>query len=135
MIFTTYFARLKNIPKNVIPVSICAKAPQWYDGLQYKKLAPKYGFFSEWKKTQDNDYYIEHFNSEMLDTLDFQRVLDELQVMLPEDVKEKMQSPVWRNADWHIALVCYEKPADFCHRHLVSKWLAEHGIPCNEIKF
>ena len=22
-----------------------------------------------------------------------------------------------------IALVCYEKPGDFCHRHLVSSWL------------
>ena len=22
-----------------------------------------------------------------------------------------------------IALVCYEKPGDFCHRHLVASWL------------
>lgn len=135
MILTTYFARLRNIPENVIPVSICAKAPQWYDGLQYKKLAPKYGFFSEWKKTHDNDYYIEHYNSEVLDALDLYRVLDELQVMLPEEVKEKMQSPIWRNPDWHIVLVCYEKSTDFCHRHLVAKWLMEHGIACNEIRF
>ena len=25
-----------------------------------------------------------------------------------------------------IALVCYEKPSDFCHRHLVAKWINEN---------
>ena len=37
MIYTTYFAQLRNLPKNIIPISICAKAPSWYNGLQYKK--------------------------------------------------------------------------------------------------
>ena len=26
-----------------------------------------------------------------------------------------------------IALVCYEKPGDFCHRHIVADWL-DQGI-------
>ena len=25
------------------------------------------------------------------------------------------------------ALVCYEKPGDFCHRHLVAEWLGLNG--------
>lgn len=58
MLYTTYFAKLRSLPDNVIPISICAKAPEWYDGIQYKKLAPKYGFFKEWKKTHDNEYYV-----------------------------------------------------------------------------
>ncbi len=45
MIYTTYFAQLRNLPENIIPVSICGKVPNWYKGLQYKKLAPKYDFF------------------------------------------------------------------------------------------
>lgn len=45
MIYTSYFAKLKELEKhNIIPISICGKAPDWYKGLQYKKLAPKYGF-------------------------------------------------------------------------------------------
>lgn len=47
MIFTTYFAKLKSLPSNTVPISICGKAPDWYKGLQYKKLAPKYRFFME----------------------------------------------------------------------------------------
>lgn len=48
MIYTSYFAKLKELEKhNIIPISICCKAPDWYKWLQYKKLAPKYGFFME----------------------------------------------------------------------------------------
>lgn len=135
MIYTSYFAKLKSLPDNVIPISICAKAPNWYKGIQYKKLAPKYGFFMKWKEDHDNDYYIERFNLEVLESLNITSVLDDLQVSLPEEVKIKMQSPVCRNKDWHIALVCYEKPTDFCHRHLVADWLKKHGFPCEEYKF
>ena len=71
---TSYFAKLNKLPPNVVPISICGKAPAWYNGLQYKKLAPKYSFFSEWKKNGDNNYYIEHFNDEVLSTLSPQTV-------------------------------------------------------------
>lgn len=67
MIYTSYFAKLRSLPEHIIPISICAKAPDWYKGYQYKKLAPKYDFFMEWKKTHDNNYYVEHFNKEVLD--------------------------------------------------------------------
>lgn len=132
MIYTSYFAQLRNLPNNVIPISICGKVPDWYSGLQYKKLAPKYSFFSEWKKNHDNDYYIEHFNVEVLDTLSVHRVLIDLQNLVSEEVRSKMDVLFWLNPDWHIALICYEKPSDFCHRHLVADWLLENGIECNE---
>ena len=44
-VYTSYFAKLKKLPDTIVPISICGKAPDWYTGLQYKKLAPKYGFF------------------------------------------------------------------------------------------
>lgn len=132
MIYTSYFAQMRNMPENIIPISICAKTPEWYKGLQYKKLAPKYGFFTEWKKNHDNAYYIEHYNDEVLDTLDVTKVISELQTLIPDDIKAKMQSPVYNDSNWHIALLCYEKPSDFCHRHLVSEWLRNNGISCKE---
>lgn len=118
MIYTTYFAKLKSLPKNVIPISICGKAPSWYGGLQYKKLAPKYDFFMKWKETHDNDYYIEHFNDEVLSQLDAEMVMNELYYM--------------SGYDKDITLVCYEKPSDFCHRHLVADWLNKNGFECKE---
>ena len=61
MIYTTYFANLKKLPKDIFPISIAGKAPDWYNGAQYRKLAPKYSFFKEWKESHNNDYYIKCF--------------------------------------------------------------------------
>ena len=117
MIYTFYFANLKKLPKNIVPISICGKAPEWYTGLQYKKLAPKYDFFMKWKENHDNDFYIEHFNKEVLDLLDSKKVIEDL-------------TKLSNNQD--IALICYEKPGDFCHRHLVAEWLTKNGYNCTE---
>lgn len=123
MIYTSYFAKLKELENhNIIPISICGKAPDWYKELQYKKLAPKYGFFMEWKKNHDNDYYIEHFQKEVLDGLNTTEViLDFSRMNYGFNVGEN-----------DIALICYEKPSDFCHRHLVAGWLNQNGFKCEE---
>lgn len=126
MIYTTYFAKLKSLPKSIIPISICGKAPDWYDGLQYKKLAPKYDFFMKWKETHDNDYYIEHFQKEVLDFLDPFDVVREIEDKITDG--RIIVSPI------NFALVCYEKPSDFCHRHLVADWLNANGIECKEFE-
>ncbi len=33
-IYTSYFANLKNIPDNIVPISICRRSPKGYDGIQ-----------------------------------------------------------------------------------------------------
>lgn len=109
-IYTSYFAKMKNIPDEIVRISICGKAPDWYDGIQYKKVAPKYGFFQEWKKNHDNNFYIEHFDAEVLDMLNAESVYRDL---------EKLS-----NGN-DCVLLCYEKVGDFCHRHLVANWLQD----------
>ena len=133
MLYTTYFAKVGRLPRNVIPVSICAKPPFWWEGLQYKKLAPSYSILSEYKKKPDIELYTRRYDFEILSRIDFHRVLDDLQVMIPEWIKIQMKEPFWRSSDWHIALVCYEKPSDFCHRHIVADWFRKHGIECREL--
>ena len=122
MIYTSYFAKLKSLPDNIVPISICGKAPDWYNGLQYKKLAPKYDFFMEWKKNHDNDYYIKCFIEQVLSNIRASDVVMEL--------KHLCGKSLWENSS--IALICYEKPSDFCHRHLVAEWLRQNGFECKE---
>lgn len=78
MIYTTYFAKLKRLPENVIPIAICGRSPTGYKGLSYKKLAPKYDFFKQWKATEDNDYYVRCFNEQVLSTLEVSSVIKDL---------------------------------------------------------
>ena len=122
VIYTSYFANLKNIPSDIVPISICGKAPDWYTGLQYKKLAPKYDFFMKWKETHDNDFYIKCFEDRVLSATCVNSVIKDLYDMA------RQFNPNFK----HICLICYEKPSDFCHRHLVAKWLQNNGIQCKE---
>ena len=69
MLYTTYFANLRNLPENITPIAICSKSPEGYKGLEYKKLAPKWSFFSVWRETGDNQYYVEHFDKEVLESI------------------------------------------------------------------
>lgn len=76
----------------------------------------------EWKKNHDNDYYIEHFKTEVLDKLDAADViLDFSRLIYSFNIGES-----------DICLICYEKPSDFCHRHLVAEWLNQNGFKCEE---
>lgn len=115
--FTGYFAKLKSYQQaGLIPISISGKAPDWYDGLQYKKLAPKWAFFNEWKNGShkgDNDYYISNFDALVLGHLTVEGVLTDLKNLSGGELDK-------------VILLCYEKPFDFCHRHLVANWINEH---------
>ena len=126
MIYTSYFAKLKDLPDDIIPISICGKAPDWYKGLQYKKLAPKYDFFMKWKQNNDNEYYIKCYNEQVLNKIDICTVVRDL-----IDLTNRTKNPF----DSDFCLVCYEKSDDFCHRHLVADWLNEHHVRCEEYIF
>lgn len=133
MIYTSYFAKLKSLPDNIIPISICAKVPDWYKGLQYKKLAPKYDFFMEWKRTHNNDYYIKCFKEQVTDQLNVYKTVYELYEKIGIYLDEEGISFSSESAnEKHICLICYEKPLDFCHRHLVAKWLNDNDYKCKE---
>ena len=110
-IYTSYFGNLKNLPDSIVPIAICGAVPAGYKGWRYTKLAPKLNFFKVYKETLDKDYYIRNFKKEIFDVLDPNRVVEELSVYA-------------QGKD--IALICYEKPGDFCHRHLVAEWLTEN---------
>lgn len=123
--FTGYFAKLSTyIRAGLIPISICGKAPDWYDGLQYKKLAPKWAFFNEWKNGShkgDNEYYISQFDTLVLKPLTVESVLGDLKNLSGGELDK-------------VILLCYEKPVDFCHRHLVADWFKSHGLDCHEYR-
>lgn len=112
-IYTSYFAKVKSLPKDIVPIAICGGIPFYWKGLWYKKVAPRVKFFTEWKQNHDNDFYVEHFNEEVLAKHTPDEVVSELFALA--------------NGADKICLICYERPEDFCHRHLVADWLNATG--------
>ena len=121
MIYTTYFAKLKKLPENIIPVAICAKPPAGYSGAIYRALAPKYDFFAKYKLNGYKIEFTENYICQVLNQLNPVKVVTELYYQLG-------LAP--NTCD--IALVCFEKSGDFCHRYLVADWLSKAGYTCEE---
>ena len=111
-IYTSYFANLRNLPDNVCPISICGKAPDWYAGIQYKALAPKYWFFKKYKEDGDAEFYTLAFQKDVCDALNVSTTLLDLQKLAGDKIP---------------CLICYEKPGDFCHRHIVAEWIKNNS--------
>lgn len=135
MLYTYYFAKVKDLPSNTLPVAICTKPPTWWKGYYYGGLAPKYGFFQKWKQTHDNDYYVKCYNEQVLSHLTSEQVLLDIFKLFPIGIRRKLKDYSmnwWENPDIHVVLLCYEKSSDFCHRHLVAQWFQDNGIEVRE---
>lgn len=116
-LYTSYFGNLKNIPDDITPIAICLKVPDSFHGAVYKKLAPTPGILERWKKNCDEDEYREDYNKWILSHINASEVINDIKGM---------------SNDKDVVLLCYEKPHDFCHRHLVAEWLQENGYPIEE---
>ena len=118
-IYTSYFAKEAKLPPHIVPVSICRYRPRWFTGLQYQKLAPSQELLYNYKSTGNTEYYTTVFNN-YLQSLNFKAVQQDLAEL---------------SRGYDLALLCYERPIDFCHRHLVAQWLEANGQPCQEFAF
>lgn len=100
---TSYFAKAAKDPD---AVSIALYSPSWYKGREYKKLAPEARLLKKYKQDKDVSFYIQYYQKSVLDKLDPKQVFDEL--------------------GKKAILLCWEKSAEFCHRHLVSWWFEKN---------
>lgn len=112
VMYTGYFAMIKKYQQtepDIIPVAITRFTPSWFKGPTYLPLAPSTDLLKRYKDNKVTiDQYIKEYNS-YLYTLDPITTLCDLSV--------------YGNLD-KVVLCCYEKSGDFCHRHLLSRWLS-----------
>lgn len=107
-IYTSYFCKIKELHKSgIVPICIAIGIPRFFRGATLPYLAPKrYMLSDKWTDEQ----YIEMYQREVLDKVDLN--------ILKMDMEGNSQGR-------DIAFCCYEKPGDFCHRHLLAEWLKE----------
>ena len=101
-ILTSFFQRQKEVP---FPVAISRVVPPGFRGSLYRKLAPtrelEEGFY---KGRIDSDLYIR----------EYLKLLENRN--LSPDV-------VVRELPFACTLLCWERPYEFCHRHVVARWI------------
>ena len=113
--FTSYFAKTKILldlgHKNLVAIS--GRCPDFYlkqmqtDSRLSRciELAPKKEWFFKWKNGEfDNEKFVELYRETVLEKIDLEMI---------------------KNLKDDAVLICYEKPGDFCHRHVLADYLKE----------
>lgn len=137
MIYTSYFAKLKKMPASFHPVGITLYPPKWYDGPNYRGLAPTKSTLFSYKSNDEHDEkrYTESFLKETIGNKDPKQEIEKVVSLLSTEAQERIRegdTPIWENPNEHLVLMCFEKTGDFCHRNIVANWMREHGIPVRE---
>ena len=119
-IYTSYFANLKNLEKeNIFPIGICCYPPKWFNGPNLGAIAPTPDILEKCKSSHAE--YEKRYKAEVLSIF--------------KDISTLINKISYISGGKDVALCCYEKPSDFCHRHIVAKWLEEQaGIEVKEFE-
>ncbi len=141
-IYTSYFAKTKDLEAlNIQPISIALYTPEWFLNPIMLKLAPPSNLLVQIKSKTKGD---ELSASELLELQkEYSRkyvdmVLRQHDPQQIYDLIESWSGPDKFNPHIHkdVALCCYEKPEDFCHRKLVAGWLNKYlNIGVTEFQF
>lgn len=116
-LFTSNFSSMRKLPKNFIPISIAISSPKWYDGRKLDLFMPPWSLVRDYKngmidERQYEEIYCNHLSIRENEINKFINYL--------------------KNTDEILVFLCYEKSTDFCHRHLVSKYLSKYDIIVEE---
>lgn len=110
MIHTSYYQKSGN---NLDSISISNSTPPNFKGTKCKVLIPNWDIVSAYKKKLITKEQYTEIYLECLNLLDVHKLYNELDNKI---------------------LLCWEKPTDFCHRHIVSKWFNDNGYQSQELK-
>lgn len=114
-IFTSYFGNVGTLKRcGIHPISIARWSPRNWDGDRLIWLAPTPYMVKEASREE----YIRMYKA-ICQSVNIESLIRQL-------------SSIGDGKD--VALLCYERPGQFCHRHMLAEYLTEHGIPVKEFK-
>ena len=113
MIYTSYFAKMRKMTpeQQAKCMSIARFTPKGVNIPINTMLAPKWDILKKYKEDNDMNAFARAYKEQLT-------ALDPAKVAKPMDDK---------------ILVCYEKIGDFCHRHILARWLRDNGYECEEL--
>lgn len=115
-IYTSYFGNARNFPARTVPIGITRYKPAYWDGINIEDLAPSTNLLKKYKNKEIDEFIFEILYIEELKERGYDN---------PEKLKRVFQN---LTSLYNVVLCCYEKPGEFCHRHVLAKWLGEDII-------
>lgn len=114
-IFTSYFGNSRKLnDAGVLIICVAIGKPKFLNVPQMINVAPTRYMISG---ACSHEEYLQLYDK-ILASQDANKVVEQIKALS-------------RGKD--VALCCYEKPGDFCHRHILAKWLTENtGIEITE---
>lgn len=138
-LYTSYYANMKNIPTNYLMVGISQYCPEWLkedapDNFMWVKgnfLAPDKELLDDIKSGRiDHKTYTERYTNKFYESFDKSYVyksVDDWYQAMDKEFSDKYRA---------IVFLCYEKPSDFCHRHILRDILNyKHHIRIEEYPY
>lgn len=125
-IYTSYFAKQKELEKhNIVCIGICAIIPKWFNGVNLESVAPSKSILFEHKENPDDERYIQRYKKEIL-----------CAYQTAEQCQYLIDRIAYISGGKDVALCCYEKPGEFCHRHILADYLNSFlNLGIEEYKF
>lgn len=115
-IYTSYFVKAATLRQAaIVPIGIALWPPRFFRGVSMSQVAPRRYMLNDQLTDEE---YISMYRNDVLRLVDAQSFVRQL-----EEAGHGMD----------VALCCFEKPDDFCHRHILAQWLTEQtGIEVKE---
>lgn len=108
-IYTSYFGNFRALAKeNVLMIGIARFPPRYFNGESIMELAPHASMLR-----MGESEYVKMFEGRILAKLN------------QDDIVRKIGEIAKRHGCDKVALCCFEKPGEFCHRRLFAEWLKE----------
>lgn len=137
--YTSYYSNFRNIPKDYLCIGISRFVPIEFKNSDYRNfiwasdnfLAPSESLLYDIKsdKITQEEYskrYIEELIKSVPIKTKYENLLDWI-IAFDSEIS-------FHEANWKaVVFMCYEKPTDFCHRHILRKLLNNYyKIPIEE---
>lgn len=113
MIYTSYFALIPKLPEEMLKISVSLFTPKWaqIDG-NMSCLNPTEQLLRVVKSGAiSSEKAIKKYQEEVLRKLSPVEIYNELIKLMDKHSKKDL------------ALLCYEKPGEVCHRRFIAEWL------------
>lgn len=128
IIYTSYFAQTKKLVElNIQPISVALYTPEWFNNPIMIRLQPPSSILYHFKDIKRNISGDLLSSKEKLLESQKHYSIEYITMILknqdPQHIYNIIQQ--WSGGK-DVALCCFEKPSEFCHRQLIAAWLNKH---------